>query len=795
MATWNSKDVLQIGEWTVNPALDTISRGSETQKLEPRTMQLLMCLANSAGSVVSVDRLLTDVWTGVVVGSASVYQSVSQLRKLLGDVDPEPSYIATVPRKGYRLIAPVRRIEPAPARETPAEIVLALPAPSSRRRLASLGTGAAVIVVLVLSTMLAWKKIFPSHQAAATIASIVVLPFIDMTADKTEQSFCDGLTEELSNWLAQIPTLRVVARTSAFAFRGQNEDVRKIGEALNTNHILEGSMRRSGDHMRVTVQLIDARNGYHLWSEDFDTPVEDAIKIQEDISRSVAGTLKLRLTPESELQFAQLRSSDTEAYQLYLLGRHYQQQLTADSTDRAIDLYRQVLNADPKFAPAYVQLAYANINQGYFHDLPVADVTARVEPLIASALRLDEKLSGAYAVRGFLRAKQSKTSEALADLNHAVALNPNDMGAWAELGQIQLFDGQPRGALQNYERAASLDPLNSLLQVRRCTAFEDLAQFEDAASACERARVLQPGSKLALSALALLAESRGRIDEALRWNDEALKADATSDFDLYWKSAALLLSLGMPGPARTAVNMGRASTKDDAGADAALVRVEYCDGGEPALRKYLGSRNLEGSTDFAVLNEAAYGRMVLRDATAAKELTSRALAAANRPPAFADAPWYARGGRSMGISYRLDLAVADLTLGDRLGAQRELDSVLGMVNKMITAGVERNATYELRAKVYALQGKGDEAMRDLDKAAKLGWRRAWWAEHEPYFETLRPRKDFQSLIAQTNRSNTELIGKLTTEQPIYFRRFLGLLTRDSRIANTTAASSKISLFQ
>jgi transcriptional activator of cad operon len=794
MATWNSGDVLQIGEWTVNPALDTISRGSETQKLEPRTMQLLMCLANSAGSVVSVDRLLNDVWTGVVVGSASVYQSVSQLRKLLGDVDPEPTYIATVPRKGYRLIASVRRIEPMPASDPAAEATVVVPPASpSRRSYAPLSMVAAGIVVVLLLATLAWKKIFPSHQAAAAIASIVVLPFTDMTADKTEQSFCDGLTEELSNWLAQIPTLRVVARTSAFAFRGQNEDVRKIGEALNTNHILEGSMRRSGDHMRVTVQLIDARNGYHLWSEDFDTPVQDAIKIQEDISRSVAGTLKLRLTPESERQFAQLRTSDTEAYQLYLLGRHYQQQLTEESTDRAIDLYRQVLNADPKFAPAYVQLAYANINQGLFHDLPIGDVTARVEPLIASALRLDEKLSGAYAVRGFLRAAQSKTDDAMLDLQHAISLDPNDMGAWAEIGRIQLDDGRPRQGLQSYDRAASLDPLNSLLQVQRCTAFEDLAQFEDAASACERARILQPGSALALNALALLAESQGRIDEALRWNFESLQANPSSDFDLYWTTAALSLSIGMGGPAHSAVDAGRVATKDDPGADAGLVRVEYCEGGEPALRAYLASGNLDRSTDFAVLHETAYAKLLLGDATGVKELTSRALAAPNRPPGFAESPWYARGGRPMGISYRLDLAVADLTLGDRLAAQRELESVLSMVNRMITAGVERNATYELRAKVFALQGKGEDAMRDLNKAAKLGWRGAWWAEHEPYFASLRARKDFQSLIAQTNRSNTALIKKLTEEQPIYFRRFLGLLSRGSCISNTIAANPKISL--
>ena len=130
-----------------------------------------------------------------------------------------------------------------------------------------------------------------------------------MSADKAEQAFCDGLTEELANWLAQIPTLRVVARTSAFAFRGQGEDVRKIGRELGTSHILEGSMRRSGDHMRINVQLVDAHNGYRLWSDNFDRPVQDAIKIQEDVSRAVAQTLQVRLTADSERQFAARRTA------------------------------------------------------------------------------------------------------------------------------------------------------------------------------------------------------------------------------------------------------------------------------------------------------------------------------------------------------------------------------------------------------------------------------------------------------------------------------------------------------
>src|SRR5882757_4247758 len=396
MPSGDTEGALQIGEWIVNPSLDTISKGSEIQKLEPRTMRLLLCLAGAAGEVVSVDRLLNEVWTGVVVGSASVYQSISQLRKLLGDVDPEPTYIATVPRKGYRLVAAVRRLDPlgpngvVPPTQDSSDS--STPTQRPRRSAMALVAAGIVLVALVIAGAMIWKKSSTAKLLSAAANSIVVLPFIDLTANQSDQSFCDGLTEELSTWLAQIPALRVVARTSAFAFRGGG-DVRKIGKALDTSHILEGSIRRSGDRMRITVQLIDARTGYHLWSEDFDRSVDDTIKIQEDISRSVAGTLQVRLTTDSERQFALRRMADPRAYQLYLLARHYAQLLTPEATEREIDLYQQVLSVEPNFAPAYTQLAYAQLNQGFFKLLPITDTSAQVEPLIATALRLDNRLS------------------------------------------------------------------------------------------------------------------------------------------------------------------------------------------------------------------------------------------------------------------------------------------------------------------------------------------------------------------------------------------------------------------
>lgn len=767
MTTGHSGDAVRIGEWLVDPSLDTISRGAETHKLEPRTMRLLMCLAESGGTVVSLDRLLTEVWSGVVVGSASVYQAVSQLRKLLGDVDPDPTYIATIPRKGYRLIASVtrcdgskltRRATDLPAIAPPA-ILATPPVPVPRRGARSLIIGGVVLIVCLGTALLLWRRFHVADLPEDFAVSIVVLPFVDMSVDKANQAFCDGLTEELSNWLAQIPTLRVVARTSAFAFRGQGEDVRKIGKALGTNRVLEGSMRRSGDRLRITVQLIDAGSGFHLWSQDFDRPMEDAINVQEDISRSVAGTMQVRLTSDSERQFAARRTTDSRAYQMFLLARHDSQLLTPESTERAIVLYRQVLSADPKFAPAYTELAYGYLNQGYFHGAPITEVAAQVEPLVDAALRLDDRLSAAYAVRGALRASQTRTTAALDDLQHAVTLNPSDMGAIAEMGRIWLFEGRPHESLASYDRAAALDPLNFTLQEQRCTVLMDLARYDEAKTACERARVLQPAASSPADRLAWVAESRGLIDEALRWNAAAVKAEPSDEFDLYWSRAGFLLSVGMADAARTVVEDGRSATKDEF-ADTALVRVIYREGGADALRSFVESKHLDDSPHALTLFETAYARLLLGDAPAVRKLLMRALAAPDVVPGFAEQPFYARGERAMGTAYRLDLAASELALGDRPAALKDLQMVLSTIDKMIAAGVERYATYELRAKVLALEGRGDEAMRDLGKAAQMGWRRSWWATHEPYFASLQARSDFRTLVAQVNRSNDQLVEKI-----------------------------------
>jgi TolB-like protein/DNA-binding winged helix-turn-helix (wHTH) protein/Tfp pilus assembly protein PilF len=753
----STASVLQVGDWTVEPALDAISRNGETQKLEPRTMRLLMCLVESAGSVVSIERLLSEVWTGVIVGSASVYQAVSQLRKILGDTDPDPTYIATVPRKGYRLIAAVRRIAAppqtadsgAPGSSTPGGI-----AASQSRRLRLIALCAAALLAL---SSLAWFLLRKPPPTEVTVSSIVVLPFVDMTAEKNDQPFCDGLTEEISNWLSQIPKLRVVARTSAFAFRGQSEDVRKIGKSLGTNHVLEGSMRRFADHMRVTVQLIDARTGFHLWSANYDRPVTDTINMQEDISRSVAESLQIRLTADTAQRFAARRSNNPQAYQAYLLARHYQLERTGASNDKAIQLYRQVLSADPKFALAYVGLAYALLNQNWLAGRPINEIAVEAEPLLREAVKLDPQLSDIYAVRGALRAEQFRNEEALGDFRRAVALNPSDSAAIAEMGRLFLTNkGQPREALDYYTQASFLDPLNYLPQTQRCLAFQDLARFEEATRACDKARELQPQGAWPLTATSWLMAAQGRLDEALKWNEQALKADPDG-LEPYIDRTIFLLTLGFSQRARETLELARIRTKQEEGVNEALGMVAFQEGGAAALRAHLMATKLEDSAHAQQLFTAAYYRLMIGDPAAAVLSIQRALAAADIGEGALDNPWDAS---RWAHSNELIMAMVELQAGDTQAATRHLDAASALLDRLVQAGVSRYGVDELRATVLALRGDGDGAMRSLANAADKGWRDSWRAARAPDLASLRTRDDFRALIARVNRSNAELAAKI-----------------------------------
>jgi TolB-like protein/DNA-binding winged helix-turn-helix (wHTH) protein len=286
---------LHIGDWSVNPASGQISKGEESVRVDARTMRLLLCLAEHAGEVVSIDELLSQVWSGVIVTPDSVYQGVASLRRLLGDDPKQPIYIATVPRLGYRMIAAV---------DSKAENLTAAPGPVAgprSRRPFRVAAGALLLAGCVMFYFFAVRGSPPPAAvgvagAANSPKTIAVLPFLDLTDRMNEEAFADGMTEELIDRLSKVRGLRVPAPTSSFYFKGKKMTVADIAKSLGVAYVLDGSVRKSGAMLRVAARLVRADDGYIVWSETYDRPLDDTLMVQDDIASEVTKALRASIT-------------------------------------------------------------------------------------------------------------------------------------------------------------------------------------------------------------------------------------------------------------------------------------------------------------------------------------------------------------------------------------------------------------------------------------------------------------------------------------------------------------------
>jgi transcriptional activator of cad operon len=318
---------LLVGEWRVHPASGEISRNGETARLEARTMKLLLCLAERAGEVVSIDDLLNQAWSGVIVSPDSVYQAVASLRRQLGDDPRQPSYIATVPRLGYRMVAEVRpwtepdqdRTGPVASHHGDQSAAYAVASPAKGTQPASAENPprirqprrgvmwaavltaclAAVAFLVFLSGSARARRAAQAAAAAQAQRSIAVLPLLDLTEGMTNGEFADGITEELIDKLSKVPGLRVPTATSSFYFKDKQMPLADIARSLGVTYVLDGSLRRSNGWVRVDTRLVRAENGYVIWSQTYDQPMDNILKIQDDIAGKVTHALESSIGAET----------------------------------------------------------------------------------------------------------------------------------------------------------------------------------------------------------------------------------------------------------------------------------------------------------------------------------------------------------------------------------------------------------------------------------------------------------------------------------------------------------------
>jgi serine/threonine-protein kinase len=381
-----------------------------------------------------------------------------------------------------------------------------------------------------------WRK----PAAAKATPSIAVLPFLNLSSDKENEYFSDGLAEEIINALARIENLRVTARTSAFAFRGAEQDVRKIGETLNVASVLEGSVRKSGNRVRISVQLIGVTDGNNLWSERFDREMTDVFEIQDEISQSIVAKLKVRLTSQSGASGEQAPvalpvkryTENLDAYNLYLKGRFEVYKMTREGLDASRQLFEEAIRLDPNYALAHDGLAYAWYSLGFMGFVAPKEAMPKAKASIRRALELDETVAEAHATLGVILALYDwDWASAERELTRSIELN----GASPVARDVYAFyylrpAGRIDEAVVEVQNALSLDPLSILFRVHLGFLYYLQHRYEHAIAQFRKVLEMSPKYYLAHAMMGPVYAMTGRFEKALECFVEARTADADSKF-------------------------------------------------------------------------------------------------------------------------------------------------------------------------------------------------------------------------------------------------------------------------
>jgi len=389
--------------------------------------------------------------------------------------------------------------------------------------------------------------------------SIAVLPFANLSADPEQEYFCDGMSEEIINALSHLENIRVIARTSAFAFKGKHEDVRDIGRQLGVEHLLEGSVRKAGKRLRITAQLVKASDGSHLWSERYDREMEDVFAIQDEISLAIVDRLKIKLFGDEEAILARKRAYDLEAYNLYLQGRFYWNKRTPQELKKALEFFERAIERDPDFALAYAGMAdtYSMLNQVW--ELSPAEAFPKAKSMALKALEKDELLGEAHASLGYIAYVYDwDWPKAESEFKRAIELNPGYASAHQWYSQCLELMNRKEQSAEEIEKAQTFDPLSLIIRISAAWFHCEQGEFAQAEEQCRTTLSMDRDFWVVHFVLGSIYERRGLHDQAIGeylecetaigfFDPQALEALRTaleqSGWQGYWQKHLLLLKL------------------------------------------------------------------------------------------------------------------------------------------------------------------------------------------------------------------------------------------------------------
>jgi TolB-like protein/DNA-binding winged helix-turn-helix (wHTH) protein len=737
-----------IGDLTLDTGRRLLLYGSKPIPLGRLTYRLLLTLVEAAPNMVSHDELIVAVWGGRSVSPETISQRIKLLRDALSDDAHNPRYVELVRGQGYRLLPRVEvLLDESPARRRPRWLV---------------ATGAAISLAAVAAIVF-WVMTAQT-DAVPESASVAVLPFVDLSPGRDQQYLADGIAEEIINLLSRATTLRIIARTSSFSFRGKDVDVARIAKALGVTHVLEGSVRQEGDRIRVTVRLVDASNGSRLWSESYDEPAGDILAVETNVARSVAAELRANL---QNLADVPAKGVNAEAYDLYLRGQH---ELRMREFGAAVRYLEHAIAIDPAFIPAYHSLGLAYVEEVADVRVPMAEDRAKLREMIGRGLRLAPDDPGLLAFSAQLARYDGDIK--LAEQRFAIALqkDPSDRIVQGVYATFKLDSSYPNEALALTRRIGEGDPLNSNIYIGVWSNYMDLGNAKEALAAAEHYReIVTPINQTADGMIAgtrwiLLGDLAGSIEHGSRY---AAQFEQGGEGTPPWLPL-MYYDIGDLQSADSLIDRGRWALRSEYEIDAVeayrhLVHGEIEEARRQAVATLTAPKKIWGGDhgDVILLRLAVDAMLASGEAqravdfleTLAPEYAQYKVRKDIDAADFSPAPVPVKSAySSFPALYFADYSRALRAVGDEAGANQMLDHLEAVLELRRKRGLfveERHA-----AEALALRGRTEAALDALEKAERdrtIYYRWHLVLLHNEIFAGFRDHPRFVALVERIQR--------------------------------------------
>lgn len=604
-----------------------------------------------------------------------------------------------------------------------------------------------------------YADVFASTQLADTTApesdpqladsdnSIAVLPFADLSENGDQAHLSDGIAEEILNLLAQVDGLKVAARTSSFAFRGENKDIKEIGRLLNVSKVLEGSLRKYGDQLRLTAQLIDVKTGFHVWSKNYNRKVADIFAIQDDVAQSIAAALLETFTGLDDRRSPFTVTSNLDAYEAYRTGRMHWWRRTPASLQKAIELFANAIRHDPNFAPAYSGLADSWLLLASYGNLSMAEGLRKATPAIERAFELNPQSAEAFASLGLARWQIGHHDSAESSLRQAIKLDDSYIPAQLWLAGLLVTQGRLPEERLVLQAALERDPLNELLNINYAGNCMLRGDYSSGVDVLKSILEVKPNSTIALSTLSAWAGNYGRLAESYRSAQHAVNLEPDEPLGLL-ALAKSWMDLGDFAAAEQQYARARQIAAENEAVNTAWFFFLRASGRVDEMRRELGSIELLDANNpqqrlaFS-RDQFKRGLVEMLSANSAESLGyfERSKAAHNE---------------FLPNLETLDLLSLMVVVQQRQGLHEAAEENLGLLDRLVararSSGINIPEMYYIEAITAALRGDIDNGLAKLEQAYAGGFRRLWLVDIDSRLDTLRDNDRFRSFVAKLEQA-------------------------------------------